>query len=270
MRDLRDVPAYLINLDDNTDRLTASTDALTLAGLSFSRVPAVDGRGLDLSTLPDCDMQAAMRLYGRPLKGGEYGCYKSHLACAQRMLDEGHEIALVFEDDIRLPVDFPRYLDAVLTHLAQTRIDWHLVNLGAPATRIFTPLADLGGGHRLVAAHYFPQTAHALLWSRAGAEVFVRDHARVAMTVDNLFRHVMIRSGKGLAVKPPLVTTTAALSVIDAGRKSSRYDGRRWTYGLLKQKRFWVNRAIALWHKARAPRPLAAPGVTPGLPDPAQ
>lgn len=268
MRDLRDVPAYLINLDRNTDRLAISTDTLTRAGLPFVRVPALDGRGLDLNSLPDCDPQAALRLYGRPLKGGEYGCYKSHLACAQRMLDDGHDIALVFEDDIRLTPDFPTSLQRVLAHLAQSRIDWHLVNLGAPATRIMTPLADLGGGHRLVAAHYFPQTAHALLWSRAGAQAFLRDHARVTMTVDNLLRHVMIRSGKGLAVTPALVRTTDAASVIDAGQKASRYDGRRWTYGLLKQKRFWVNRAIALWHKALYHRPQGA-AATPGLSDPA-
>jgi glycosyl transferase, family 25 len=268
MRDLRDVPAYLINLDENTDRLISATAALTGAGLRVTRVPAVDGRGLDLNSLPDCDPQAALRLYGRPLKGGEYGCYKSHLACAQRMLDEGQDTALVFEDDVTLPQDVLVYLEAALSFLAQKRIDWHLINLGAPGTRIFTPLADIGGGHHLVAAHYFPQTAHAILWSKAGAQAFVRDHARVAMTVDNLFRHVMIRSGKGLAVTPPLAGTTAAPSVIDAGHRASRYDGRRWNYGLLKQKRFWINRAIALWHKMRY-RALAPDPSPAGLPDPA-
>lgn len=244
------VPAYLINLDENTDRLAASRAALSAAGLQATRVPAVDGRGLDLNRIVDCDAQAALRRYGRPLKGGEYGCYKSHLACAQRMLDEGHEVALVFEDDITLGADFGARLDRLLGCLAQSRLDWHMVNLGAPGTRIFTPLTDLGAGHRLVAAHYFPQTAHAILWSRAGAAAFVRDHALVEMTVDNLFRHVMIRSGKGLAVTPPLVRTTAAASVIDAGQQAGRYAGRRWNFGLLKQKRFWVNRLHALYRKA--------------------
>lgn len=253
IRDLRDIPAYLINLDANPARLAASAQTLTRAGLVFDRVPGVDGRGLNLHDLPDCDPVAALRRYGRPLKGGEYGCYKSHLACARRMLDEGQDIALVFEDDIAIGPDFRNRLEAALAHLAQRGIDWHLVNLGAPATRIFTPLADLGGGHRLVAAHYFPQnfpqTAHALLWSRAGAEAFVRDHARVAMTVDNLFRHVMIRSGKGYAVTPPLAGTTQGPSVIDAGHRASRYAGRRWTYGWRKQRRFRVNRAIAAYRK---------------------
>ncbi|MEH6750666.1 MAG: glycosyltransferase family 25 protein [Paracoccaceae bacterium] len=267
MRDVRVLLAYLINLDGNADRLSASTEALTRAGLSFVRVPAVDGRGLDLNAVPDCDAQAALRRYGRPLKGGEYGCYKSHLACAQRMLDEGHSHALVFEDDVCLAPDFLIHLRSVLACLAHSDIDWHLVNLGAPSTRIFTPLADLGAGHRLVAAHYFPQTAHALLWSRAGAAAFVRDHARVTMTVDNLFRHMMIRSGKGLAVTPPLARAHDGPSVIDAGTKASRYAGRRWTYGVLKQKRFWVNRVLALYRKALY-QPPAIEAPPPGLPDP--
>jgi hypothetical protein len=78
----------------------------------------------------------------------------------------------------------------------------------------------------------------------------------------------MIRSGKGLAVAPALVMTSAAPSVIDAGQKASRYDGRRWTYGLLKQKRFWTNRMIALSRKALY-RPAAPLTTPPGLPDPA-
>lgn len=249
MRDLSTLPAYLINLDCNTERLASSVQSIEMAGLPFSRIPAVDGRGLDLNSLPDCDPEAALRLYGRPLKGGEYGCYKSHLACAERMLEEGHAAALVFEDDMILGPGFQDHLIAALAWLEQSGTDWHMVNLGAPGTRIFTPLADLGAGHRLVAAHYFPQTAHAILWSRAGAAAFVRDHSCVRMTVDNLFRHVMVRSGKGFAVVPPLAGTTAAVSVIDAGRQSSRYDGRRWNFGLLKQKRFWVNRAISACRK---------------------
>ena len=248
-RDVRDVPAYLINLEQNTDRLTASTATLTGAGLRVTRVPAVDGRGLDLETLPDCDPQAALRLYGRPLKGGEYGCYKSHLACAERMLEEGHDIALVFEDDVTLHPAFASAVSTLLHVLERSGLDWKLVNIGAGATRLYTPLEQLTPDHLLVAAHYFPQGAFGLLWHRRGAEEFVANHSKVCMTVDNLFRHIMIRRGGGFAVVPPLVHHEEGVSVIDAGKKNSRYAKRRWNYGLLKQRRFWVNRAIALWKK---------------------
>lgn len=257
MRDLSILPAYLINLDSNPDRLAASAQSLGAAGLSFVRIPAVDGRGLDLNSLPDCDPQAALRLYGRPLKGGEYGCYKSHLACAQRMLDDGHEVALVFEDDVTLPASFGDTISSILCALERSDLDWRLVNLGAGVTRIYTTLEQVIPDHKLVAAHYFPQGAFGLLWHRRGAEAFVAHHAKVAMTVDNLFRHIMVRDGGGFAIVPPIVHHLEGASVIDAGQKDSRYAERRWNYGLLKQKRFWVNRAIAAYRKLRFRLPAA-------------
>jgi glycosyl transferase family 25 len=243
------IPAYVINLDASADRMDRLTPQFAQAGLSFTRVPAVDGRGLDLNAMPDCDPQAALRLYGRPLKGGEYGCYKSHLACAQQMLDDGHEIALVFEDDVTLPAAFGDSISRVVSALEQSGLDWRLVNLGAGVTRIYTTVEQVTPDHTLVAAHYFPQGAFGLLWHRRGAEAFVMRHAKVSMTVDNLFRHIMVRGGGGFAVVPPLVHHAEGTSVIDAGQKNSRYAERRWNYGLLKQKRFWVNRIIALYRK---------------------
>ena len=77
------------------------------------------------------------------------------------------------------------------------------------------------------------------------------------MTVDNLFRHVMVRQGGGFAVVPPIVRHVEVASVIDAGERNKRYSERRWTYGLLKQRRFWVNRAIAVYKKLTFPRPAA-------------
>lgn len=250
MSEAFDIPAYVINLDASSARLAAISEHFAQAGLAFTRVRAVDGRGLDLHAMPDCDPDRAMAIYGRPLKGGEYGCYKSHLACAQLMLDEGHPHALVFEDDVTLAPGFVPAVKAALALLQDSRLPWRLINLGAGATRIYTPVGAVAQGHSLVAAHYFPQGAFGILWNRRGAEEFVTRYSRVVMTVDNQFRHLMVRQGGGFAIVPPLVHHLEISSVIDAGHKASRYAGRRWNYGLLKQKRFWVNRAIAAYRKA--------------------
>jgi len=103
----------------------------------------------------------------------------------------------------------------------------------------------------LVAAHYFPQTAHAILWSRKGAENFVLESAKVRMTVDNHFRHVLTRSGKGYAVIPPIVQQSGAESIITGQMKDRREKDRTWNYGILKQKRFWSNRFIAIVKKIK-------------------
>ena len=251
------IPAYVINLDGSSDRLAAISADFEQAGMTFTRIPAVDGRGLDLQQLPDCDPDRAMSIYGRALTGGEYGCYKSHLACAQRMLDDGHEIALVFEDDVVLDPAFMPVISDALAALEDSGLEWRLINLGAGLTRIFTPVTQLTADRMLVAAHYFPQRTFGLLWHRKGAEEFVARHSNVSMTVDNLFRHVMVRQGGGFAVVPPIVHHVEGASVIDAGERNKRYSERRWTYGLLKQRRFWVNRAIAVYKKLTFPRPAA-------------
>jgi glycosyl transferase family 25 len=243
------VPAYVINLDGSVDRLDAVSQALAAAGIDFERVPAVDGRSLRLQDVEDCDYAKALRIYGRALTGGEYGCYKSHLECARRMLEDGHEAALVFEDDISIDQNMLAVVQEALKVMDDIGNDWRLVNLGAPP-RIASAVATLSSGHTLLAAHYFPQTAHALLWSRKGAKQFVEQYSRVEMTADNLFRHVLVREGGGYAISPPLARQEGFSSIIDTGKQNQRYADRRWNYGLLKQKRFWVNRIIAAYRKA--------------------
>lgn len=244
------IPAYLINLDGSADRLAAVSQELATAGIEFERVPAVDGRTLNLRDVEDCDHDKALKTYGRALTGGEYGCYKSHLACARRMLEDGHDVALVFEDDITIDPVLLEAVHEVLAVLEESRErDWRLVHLGPASVRISSEIDKLSTGHTLHAAHYFPQTTHALLWSRKGAQDFVNEHATVRMTVDNQIRHFLVREGGGYAITPPLARQEGFSSIIDTGKQNQRYADRRWNYGLLKQKRFWVNRIIAVFKK---------------------
>lgn len=80
-----------------------------LAGYDFldiEFVKAIDGR-----TFSDDDLQArfdykkSRKLYGRKLNAGEVGCALSHRMIYQRILDDGFDYALVFEDDITLKRD---------------------------------------------------------------------------------------------------------------------------------------------------------------------
>lgn len=243
------IPSFLINLNESSERLEKVTQIFHKHDMKFTRVPAADGRKVDLKIASDCNFSKALKYYGRTLSGGEYGCYKSHLRCAQLIVEREHDYALVFEDDITLNEKFLTGVQAVIFQLKQKNIDWHLVNLGSPSVRIFTSIGKLETGQSLVAAHYFPQSAFAMLWSKAGARNFINNHSEVSMTVDNLFRHILIRSGKGFAVTPALAEHIDYGSTIDSSVKNKRYSNRRWNYGLLKQKRFWTNRAIALYRK---------------------
>lgn len=252
------LPVYLINLDGSEERLRSASRQLDEAGVGFERVPAFDGRALRIEEFPDYDPVGAMAYMGRPLRGGEIGCYLSHLDCARRFLDSGAEYGVVLEDDMQLEPGFAEGLRILADWLDRHECDWDLINIGANRHKIFTPLMsfDAGGqAHELTRAHYFPMTTTGLIWSRQGAAVFVRGHGRIFAAVDNYFRYWLTRSDRGLAVWPPLVTTTGAESEISAavGAKRSA-SGRHPLYGLIKQRRLMGDKLIAWRHKRRLAR----------------
>ena len=201
-------PVYLINLDGSDERLKSATLQLNNAGLKFQRIPAFDGRQLRIEEFPDYDAKAAVSYMGRPLRGGEIGCYLSHLDCARRFLQTDAEICLVLEDDMKLQPGFSAGLQAVITWLTQNGEEWDIVNIGANRHKIYTPLHDFKAGgdhHALTHAHYFPMTTTGLIWSRAGASAFLKEHRRIFAPVDNYMRFWQTRRNRGWAVWPALV-----------------------------------------------------------------
>lgn len=241
------VPIYYINLDSSTERCASIEAEMEAAGLSGAeRVSAFDGRGIDLTQIEDCDLKKAHRFMGRPLRGAEYGCYKSHLDCINRFLATDQLHCIVLEDDVQLNTDFLRVVDEALRALEEKGEPWDIIHLGPNKMKIFTPTDRLTGGRELVKAHYFPMLTTALLWSREGARNVRDHHSIVTMPVDNQFREIMVRRGSGYAIWPPIVKAAGFESDIDGHGARRKADGRRWYYGLVKQKRLWCNKFIAL------------------------
>lgn len=251
-------PTFLINLDGSDERLRSASAQLDAAGLQFLRVPAFDGRNLTIAQFPDYDHARAIAYMGRPLRGGEIGCYLSHLDCARRFLADGAPFGVVLEDDMELAPDFADGLRAVLAWLAANPArKWDLINIGPNTHKIYTRLHDFeagGHGHCLTHAHYFPMTTTGLIWSREGAQAFVGGHDRIWAPVDNYFRHWQTRRNRGLAVWPPLVTTSGAESEISGDGAKRSVAGRVPLYGLIKQRRLMGDKLTALRHKWRARR----------------
>lgn len=249
------LPVYLINLDGSDERLREASAQLEAAGLAFQRVPAFDGRKLRIEEFPDYDAKAAISYMGRPLRGGEIGCYLSHLEAARQFLASDAPYGLVLEDDIEFRAGFVEGLEQVMGWLDRNPVEWDVINIGANRHRIYTPLfrfeAD-GQEYDLTRGHYFPMMACSLIWSRRGAEAFVSQHRRITMPVDNYFRHWQTRVDRGLAVWPPLVATNGADSDIDAGSGKKRSaEGRHPLYGFIKQRRLMVDKWLAWRHKKK-------------------
>lgn len=247
---MNDLPIFLINLDDSVQRLRLATEQLDHAGLNFRRVPAVDGRTCPVESLPGYDPDAALNCLGRTMRGGEIGCYLSHLLCIERFLDSGADFGAVLEDDILPGQGFTTGLGGVLDWLACRPGVWNVVHLAPVRHKIYTPLADLDRGHRLTHAHYFPMTTTALLWTRHGAEAFWAQHRRIVMPVDMCLRYWLARTDRGLAVWPPLARTTGADSEIASRARPRRSSGGRHPlYPLMNQRRMAADKLWAIRHK---------------------
>ncbi len=240
-------PVYVINMDESSDRLESMKEQCKRINIDIIRQVALDGRDINLSDFTQYDDNATRRFMGRSLAGGEIGCYMSHLSCAAQILKDGHDNAVVLEDDAKIGSDFLSALPEIIFWLNENRPDWHLVHLGPNRMKISTHLGKIGSGRdfSILAAHYFPMQTHALLWSRRGAEDFVRSLSQVKMPVDNAIREWLVRSGRGFAVWPPLVTQSDQASKIDSSNYKRKFTDRTWNYGYLKQRRLIVNKLIA-------------------------
>lgn len=92
-------PLFVINLAHQTRRWRFMEEQLGALGLKPTRIEAVNGRD------PEARARSAVASYA-PLSGGEIGVFESHRAIWGRVVDEGHEGAIAFEDDTIVASDF--------------------------------------------------------------------------------------------------------------------------------------------------------------------
>jgi len=178
------LPVLLINLDGSVDRLKKASSQLAAAGISFERLPAVDGRLLpeiERSRLAPWDRKA----FFKPLSPGEIGCYLSHLAALERIVKEGWARALVLEDDFLLAPDFPSRLRELLETPGSVP---PLVKLEG-ACRGGKVERSLPSGMRIMRNRRAPSRTIAQLWSLDGARTFLAKASRLRRPVDVQIKH---------------------------------------------------------------------------------
>lgn len=240
---------YLINLDDSTERLQSASEQLTREGVDFIRVSAFDGRGKSMADFKDYDAVAAESYMGRSLRGGEMGCYYSHLQCIQQFLASSHNYAVVIEDDVLIPANAMKKLQKTLSWLQEKKIVWDVINFGAQKNKIYSKLTEIAN-HKIVKAHYFPMTTTGIVWTRPGAQRFLDYSKTIYAPVDNTLREWQCKENRGISIVPPFVSTTGAESDIDSGTVKARSkQGRLFSYGIRKQLRLWRQKILAMVNK---------------------
>lgn len=247
------VVTYLINLDGSDQRLASATAQLQQENWEFSRFPAYDGRGKELSSFEKYDDLAAQKILGRSLISSELGCYLSHYGCAKNFLESDADYLVVLEDDIQVLPEFKYNLDALLNYLdGHKELDWYVVNIAAKKKKLAKDIIQLKD-YQLWHAYYFPIRGVGLVWSRQGAQAFVQMGEKIQMPVDIFFQRWLSKNGKGLGVWQPFVQPAGFDSdilgtVATQGIKRKELEKRNSSHGIKKQKRMWQDKWYAIKH----------------------
>jgi glycosyl transferase, family 25 len=104
------VHAYVVNLARSLDRRAHITAELRKTGLDYEIFTAVDGRDLDLSDSSIINPSFNAEVV---LAAGTIGCALSHIGIYKKIIADELDKALVLEDDITLPADLVRLVEAV-------------------------------------------------------------------------------------------------------------------------------------------------------------
>ena len=104
--------AYCINLERNPERRESARAEFDREGLDVTFFRGTDGKA-----------EAPEKLF---ITKSEWGCADSHIRVWRDMVEKGHEMALVFEDDISLAPEFQKKLLEIMAELPD---DWDYVNL---------------------------------------------------------------------------------------------------------------------------------------------
>ncbi|MDR7015666.1 glycosyltransferase family 25 protein [Acinetobacter sp. 3657] len=247
------VVTYLINLDGSDQRLASATAQLDQEDWPFIRFSAYDGRGKALSEFKQYDDAEAQRILGRSLINSELGCYLSHYGCVEQFLQTDADYLVVLEDDIQVLPNFKNNLQSLLNYLDQHKaLDWYVVNLAAKKKKLAKDIVQMEH-YNLWHAYYFPIRGVGLVWSRKGAEEFVRLGKEIYVPVDIFFQGWLSKNGKGLGVWRPFVKPAGLDSdilgtVVTQGIQRKDLEKRDATHGLKKQKRMWRDRFYAFKH----------------------
>lgn len=120
---IKDIKIFVIGLTRSHDRRASIHKQLCELGLSFEFVDAVDGRTLSNDQLSKYSSAASIRASGRELTPAEIGCALSHIGIYHKIINEGFEEAVIFEDDSVINKDFL----AILKNWKKIPKDWELV-----------------------------------------------------------------------------------------------------------------------------------------------
>jgi len=193
--------AYVINLPSAVDRWRCMQVKLEEAGVPFTRIEAILGRGLP-QPYPEFDEVGHRRRTGRRPIPAEIGCYLSHLKAIDSLLESGQTHGLILEDDAVFAPGFRAIIDAALAQADA----WDVLRLQTVNRDRVIPAFPIDARHALGVSLTRSKGAAAYVLSRKAAEVFRRRLRPMRLAYDIAFDVEYLWGLRAVAVTPHPIT----------------------------------------------------------------
>jgi glycosyl transferase family 25 len=183
------IGAYVINLEENTDRKKTFFEEWNNIDPRIAVVKAVDTRNHLWENYKEHISEKAIeelkktiknkkRIRHEDLTEGAVGCYLSHLKCWKRFLKEStsKDYCLIFEDDSSIPKNLIKTTDNIVKRI---NVEWGVILLGWRANSQYKHFnKDL-----LIAGDFW--FLHSYLLSNFGARKLLELHDKIEIQVDH-------------------------------------------------------------------------------------
>ena len=217
---MSDCAVFVINLDGSTGRMDALAPLLDAADLDWTRLSAVDGRNGPVPGWERYNEARTIIRHDRPMRGGEMGCFLSHLKALDAFVATGKPFAIVLEDDVIIPPNFKASAQKVIATLEDYAGDtWETVHLMMDTRGYFRPAVEVPGVTTIQHSYFIPCGTPAILWSRRGAQNFLasRYAQEISGMVDRELRSYAARAGHSYHLDPWICDRHDGDSDIDDG-----------------------------------------------------
>ena len=237
-RSFAPLQVLVISLQRSPERRSKVAGELGRTNLRWSFLDAVDGRRLDLGTVP-YSVRKVERLLGFGLTRSEIGCYMSHMA-AWRACVERNEPTLVLEDDFVLQPHLHEVLHTLLTRCT----DWEMVRLQA-LIETEDQLVREFDTFRLVRNTGDPLASTAYLVQPNAAKRLLEASTEIYEPLDHFIEHLSKHGVEMLAVKPyPVIVRDLRPTASTITDRPERRPVRGWRK-IARSLHRWVDRVIS-------------------------
>jgi glycosyl transferase family 25 len=242
-------PIFLINLDSSKDRLAFMQAQANALGLSFERIPAVEGRNVP-------SWLKAEFVDSSRMSDGAVGCYASHLIAAQIIVSRQLPCAVILEDDAKLATNFA---DVIKGAVGCAPPDWDYLHISSRFKKSVIRITDIDETHKLIRYVLPPSGTVGYVLSNSGARKWLAPMPRIRPNdLDNRF--AWQQRLKIYGVYPAIVTHDWEMpSTLGRAKKRPKWEpplleqlrGNIWTLGEVGLRNYLMAKVVDVANSLR-------------------